>query len=552
MAPISPRDRSVLLALFGGLAVAFVARIHLGNLARDVHGPVRFASSADMLWAHVDGELWRLSNGGALLERMPVGKLGFGPKLSEMQALGDGSLLLGDLSTGQIHRCEPRGWRCTPLPLAGPPEWREHFGFHHDPSSGLTYIADTHDHRLLVDDGQVRRLASAAFEFPNAVHLDADGVLRIVDTNNHRIAAFEPGAAPRPDAAATIDTGWGSGRRRNPIAYSRDGDGRIWSLIGRADLARGYLVVHGAVEREIELPDPERPASLVWHGGSMIVGDMAAFRIHSVDPGSYQVRPFGDDDVRRALDASRARKARHERASSLALLATGVCAFALLVFALALQRRVQGVTARSVSSHVRLRDGPVEWEPRDAVPGVTWVRWSAASYARRSVARVSTVLIVVTAAGLGLYLYGVSRYTGIESALATFRAALFSVGLHFALDALEVLRASRTRIGSDGRDLVVETRGAPLRVPLAEVEHDDELLLAGGRAVRLGRGGSRWFDEASLTAVIGERLDPQRRLSRVRKHLRLLVGLNPSALSAALSIGVVLASLVARFAPRAG
>lgn len=546
-------DRRVLLALFGALLVALAARLLLTERARAIHGPVRFAVGADAVHLHVDGELWRMAPDGTLLEVRALAELGIGPKLSEMQVAADGALLLGDLATGAIVRCDQRASRCAPLALASPPTWSEHFGFHHDVARGLTYVADTHDHRLYVDDGARRHAVASNFEFPNSVHLDADGVLRVVDTNNHRVVAFAPGAQPRELTDETLDVGVGpDGRFRNPIAHARDGAGRSWVLVGRADLARGYLVVFDDEGREIELevPRTRRPVALAWSGDSMLVADMDSFELHAARlgdvAGSGAFRPFGDAAVVQRLAAARARKAEALAWSRFALWATVAAAAALLAMALVMQRREQAAIGKQVAEHVPARDGRAVWEPALPVPGVTWARWDPASFARRSAARVVTALALAAVAGLGLYLYAVARYTGGEASVASFRAALLAVGLHFAFDALDLLRASRARIGTDGRHLVVERRGPPLRVPFDQVRHDDGLLLAAGHAVRLGPPGARWFEAASYAALVGDRLDPTRRMTPWRRRFELLRALDPSTSFGLLSLGLLGWSLVAR------
>src|SRR3990172_9027860 len=138
------------------------------------------------------GDFWIYKNGDILMRRPLPQKLTLSGEVEMFARTGAGEQ--DKLPSGEsvLQRCSMKTFTCRTFGGAGEVYDKiTPFHLYVDEKSGLTYLADTIAHRLLLLDkqGNIIKKSAPAFLFPNELALEDDGLLYFADTNNHRIAA---------------------------------------------------------------------------------------------------------------------------------------------------------------------------------------------------------------------------------------------------------------------------------------------------------------------------------------------------------------------------
>lgn len=261
-----------------------------------------------------------LDRGGTLLRRFKLSTVGLGPIVTDLQAMGDGTVLVGDSKARAIMKCDFHAYRCSPLygPAGTAGRLAPAFKMAIDEARGRIYVADTQHHRLLMLGLDGRVLAGSdtggpKLSFPNELVLLDANRLAVADTGNGRIAVVDVSGAgfgatllAEIPASDVVD-----GIPLEPIALRVARDGRLWIVLANNALETGAIAIHdGKGKREAILtmedwaPDP---LSLAMLDDRVLVMDPTGVAIDVIDvsgDGERDVGTFGDEAFEAALDAT--------------------------------------------------------------------------------------------------------------------------------------------------------------------------------------------------------------------------------------------------------
>ncbi|MBI5634317.1 MAG: hypothetical protein HZA15_12665 [Nitrospirae bacterium] len=325
--------------------------------SRNIHPPVNVAANSRNVLVHSDKALFMLSPDGRTERRVELSTFGLRREPADLELLEDGTILIGDMDKKVILRCSPENGSCQTI---GPPNnyrIEENFKFVADEKRNLLFVADTNNHRLIVQDlaGTAYRLLESPsnIAYPNDMGLDDSGGLWISNTLHERIMSFQvEGDAVKdssriisldPFGAAVTALGQalqGSSDRqkvmadlqaakkdmeaikKDPLAVSLDmihkrplalawgSDGNVWIAASDPVVTTAGIRVFDAAGkqvRSIHLDKGAVPEDIVRSGNRMVIADTGLFQIFAASIDSGNIFPFGDATLQGALTKSRDR-----------------------------------------------------------------------------------------------------------------------------------------------------------------------------------------------------------------------------------------------------
>lgn len=384
--------QNVLAALFVGLIIAGAgARLWALNEAYRIALPDHVAANSRGVCVHADKKLYFLSPEGRTERNVSLSSFGLGREPADLELLEDGSLLIGDLDKKTILRC-PDG--NPPCRAAGPPinyQIADNFKFLADEKRGLVFIADTNNHRIIVQDlngAHYRNIEGLTrIDYPNDMALDEEGLLWVSNTFHERLLCFkvegdkatETGKAISLNPLASGVTAIGQAllgakdRRQTlqdllaaqkdienlkkdlpsaaqdmlharPMALAWGADGNVWVAASDPIGASGGVRVFGPDGKQVRSIHLDRgaiPEDVVRLGDRLLIADPGLFRIFAAQSYSGNIFPFGDETFQRALTEARGRLELYEaigKWSKLLLWAVGIATAALLLIILRTRR----------------------------------------------------------------------------------------------------------------------------------------------------------------------------------------------------------------------
>ncbi len=306
----------VLLLLIAGF---LGLRIWASNRAVSITGPSAIHRGADgSIYIMSNDFLYRHDRDGGFIDKIPMSKFGIDHVIGEFWVYRNGDLLLrrsvaqtltasgwaeffartgaGEkdrLDNGEsiLARCSFETFQCRSFGR-GKDVFDRLTAFHvmADEDKGITYLADTTAHQLLMldDSGTIIKKSTTPFQFPNQIVLDQDGLLYVADCNNHRIAAVK-----------TDKDDYGALKKEFKIAYPRNpmrptwpmsvahaSNNKWWVISANDNMADGDVMIlseTGAFEKMVRLPHDADPLRLLPSDGRILITDPTLMRVYSVD-----------------------------------------------------------------------------------------------------------------------------------------------------------------------------------------------------------------------------------------------------------------------------
>lgn len=506
-----------LVAIFGIMG-AIVQAWRAGEAVSVSAGPGALASTDETVYFVAGGTLYVADAGGALQDELSLASLGLSSVVSQL-AVVEGDVLVADGTRGTVHRCDLARRACEQIvriPMRGR---GGAMAVASAPEADRLYVADTNGHELhaysLKGKPLYRLEVEGGLKYPNEVIWLGDGRLLVVDTNQHRIVvlADDGGGHTRllQKMAAKNDLGRGN---TWPIAAARDSEGNTWVVIADGLLNNGELIrydAEGRPQRHIELGGDADPVALAPLADTVLLADMANYRLHRIGVGDRRVQVFGDAALR---DALRSLQARHSHGLWMRYLSIGMVAvFSLLgAFAAYLDSKARREYA-GVQRQTDTVEKGGEAERQDVVaaaeklalrPDARGVVWLGASRRVLRWQQALFVLSVVMFGGAGALL--LTSLDALPAKLLAMVAGVVAFGL--GLNGWLIHGMKRLRVGTDGKMLhVVDLFGRQGQgLPEAFI-HTGRRLLLGRIAVPLPNPLVSIFDRKAFGAVIEPMLE---------------------------------------------
>lgn len=296
-----------------GVLIGLGVSVEAGNQRAAISGPLGLATDEERIYFQAGAALYTTDYQGRLQERLPLSELGLERTVVDMEAAGGELFLIDD--GGRIHRCRPEARQCKAI---GAAETARTFGtaldLAVDPAESRVFVASAAGHRVDVFGLDGTHLYEVeprgGFLFPNELLLGEDGSLVVADTNHHRIVAVTPREGGSPiEWEFSARTELGREGRVWPAAMARDGAGDWWVVNMDNGMKRADVIAfsqEGRARQRVALPEGADPIEVAVAGERVLVSDFDGFRLFSVDVGTAAVEPFGDPDLRLALDELRA------------------------------------------------------------------------------------------------------------------------------------------------------------------------------------------------------------------------------------------------------
>lgn len=384
--------QNVLAVIFVLLIIGSAAvRLWALHMATGIYLPDHVAANSSSVCVHADKSLYFLSFEGRLLRRVELSALGLNREPADLELLEDGRLLIGDMDKKTILLCSMDNLSCRSI---GPPNnYRiaDNFKFFADEKRGLLFIADTNNHRILIQDmdGTYYRIveSSSKIDYPNDMTMDEQGSLWVSNTMHERILCFKVNSDSLSETkrvinlnpleagvsaigAALLQT---KGNKQTiedlkaakkdiealkkdlpsaardllharPAAFSWGPEGNLWVVASDPVKTTAGLRVFdpaGMQVRSFHLDRRALPDDITRMGDKLLIVDMGLFQVFAARPDSSELSPFGDETFQHALADSRSRLERYEmigKWSKHLLLVLAIATVALLFLILRTRR----------------------------------------------------------------------------------------------------------------------------------------------------------------------------------------------------------------------
>lgn len=510
---MTTRPRTLAIVVIVAVCAGIVALVQLSRAMSERYGPSAGTQLPDGRTLIASHGYLHVFDGMRRTERIALRELGLGSIPGDLDLLRNGELLVGDTATRRLMRCRLSERSCSVFFADG---IRGAFKAEVEPDSGRVVVTDSSNHRLLLLDPDGRLIAATAingprFNFPNGLAFGAEGLIAVADTDNRRLALMRlDGEMMRPEPADIgLAAALGPVNLFFPIDVRRDARERWWVVVANNSLRRGTVVVlqsDGRLLQQVTLGTDPDPLALVALPEAMLVLQPGVPEVTRVAlDGSMQ--SFGDAAFAQELAAERDRV----RMLSDARLAVQGLLVLFCVAALFVAVRASG--GPGMLQQLRMRWN-IPQRPLPLSEPLTWIEANP-----RPLRAVALALFLGTGfllVLLWLYLPGALK---LDSAREDALWKLSIVLLALPLGALLFLHRPRTRLGTDGRSLLVLDGGGRWSAPLEEVRYSRTRLLVGRRVVRLRLPGADLFPREQVAGLFLSRLPPEALLPEWRLTL---------------------------------
>jgi sugar lactone lactonase YvrE len=344
---------AVILVLLIILSAGF--RLWALNASSNIYPPDHVASNGRNICVHSNKVLYFLSPEGQTQKSVQLSASGLKREPADLELLNDGSLLIGDLDKKSILRCSLENLSCCKI---GPPnnyQINEYFKFCADEKRGMLFIADTNNHRVLVQDmeGTYYKIieSSTKIDYPNDITMDEQGMLWLTNTLHERLLGFHVNGNSITESGKVINlnplesgiTAIGEALLKTkdkkqtledlkaakrdlddlkrdlpsamidmlhtrPAALAWGADGNVWVAAGDPVKTTAGIRVFdpdGKQVRSIHLDQGAIPDDIVRVGNLMLIADIGLFQVFAARADSGNIFPFGDETFQQALADSR-------------------------------------------------------------------------------------------------------------------------------------------------------------------------------------------------------------------------------------------------------
>lgn len=234
--------------------------VHSSMMARSITGPIHLAVYGDVLVVADNYTLSLLNKSGDLLAQRTFDTLGISSTLMDLQALPDGTLLLGESGSKRIIKCPSISQPCLEFVNLGKDVGR-FYKFRYEPANNVLYVAVTHSNVVMrfpsrLSDSHTTVIDSI-LRSPNEIQLDEQNRLWIADTDNRRIVAVNILEDPSNHILSEVSGKNHFTKNSFPLDFARDVGGKLWTLLSNSAYLNGQVVRYGAsgqAERYVAFP----------------------------------------------------------------------------------------------------------------------------------------------------------------------------------------------------------------------------------------------------------------------------------------------------------
>ncbi len=512
------RSRSAnLLALAAiiGIAGAILGLYQASSNASRIDGPMALAtSSTGDVYFRASDAIYHADAEGALLQVVPLARLGLDDVLADIEPDGD-AILVAEGASGNIKRCRLDQGSCRQLASVTTLPTGTAIDIALAPDRSRLYVATSSLHRVDAYDLNGKHLYRLAIDgdlrFPNEIAALGNNLLMIADTNHHRVIGVEDRGDGTTALQWKIDAYNELTRpgRIWPTNAVRAADGSYWVIDTDGRLQNGDVVIYSAQGKALQrvaLGDDADPVTLAPLGSDMLVADYSSFTIRRVSADGRTIGMFGDGTLRERLDVLRSTHAHWIELRTMASVAIGL--FALLGFVAGiLDARARKQPAPSgrrpgvvlhpaeITAAQRAAAG-VRPALRADAKGVMWLSHNRA-YLRKMWLLNGGVVLAAVAIAVLLFSDAAKMPRHLSFEMAGVAVALV------VIVTLIVLGMSRIRLGTDGTRLhLIDILGRKAEALPAELSRTGRRLFMGRVSVPLNNRQMQLFDEEQFGAYI--------------------------------------------------
>ena len=284
--------------------------IYAGERMYESIGPSKAVALPDgSLYLVSHGAIHRFGADGKRRDAIDLGALGLTLKPSDLAVHRDGRVVVASPDGAELDRCDLSTRSCeridpklTQVPLQHSLPLNS-VKVAIDDDRARYYLSDNAGHRVVATDFAGKRIAASkrgAFAYPNQLALEAGNVLRVVDTNHHRVAmldasgdALDREVGAMPTAAAGI----ARAGRDWPFDALRTPAGETWALVADGGMKDADLIVYdatGKAVKRIDLGDDSDPFDIELWGDRVLVADATNYRVQAVSLDGRVANAFDD------------------------------------------------------------------------------------------------------------------------------------------------------------------------------------------------------------------------------------------------------------------
>ncbi len=324
------------------IIISVGVRLWAIQITNGIKPPDNVSSNGENICIHMNKKLYFLTNEGRLERHVDLLGVEITREPADVQLLKNGDILIGDLDKGTIMRCNDSGLSCRQIAPAGGYSINDKFKFLADEERNFLFIADTNNHRVLVQDmeGTYSKEfeSKSSIKYPNDMTLDRDGLLWLSNTfhkellsfkvDGDRIVESENSIKLRPRIIKEDETeetmkkdppepeGWKDllemikkikqeqeklGKdlvHIRPLALALDAEDNLWVVASdRFITTAGVRVFNpeGTQIKRIPLGEEAIPVDVTRAGEKILIADSGLFQIFSVNTDTGAVEVFGDE-----------------------------------------------------------------------------------------------------------------------------------------------------------------------------------------------------------------------------------------------------------------
>jgi len=305
-----------------GFATVITNSLYVSMQSRSVFGPtVLTTDAAGKIYTNIATTLHVLDESGVLEDSVPLANLGLqGATLTDLLALPDGRLLIGNSDNPEILACDLSQRRCSSFLQSGP-----------HPASAFKMAWDTQRQRLLVVDGERNRIlvydrngtlvlesrgGKQGLMLPNTILLAGDGEAVVADTNHHRLVMLDAETLSMERGDMPVNNTHGNFRRIWPTDFAVTADQRYWVILDNDLLENGDVVLLDAAGQlllRLALPADWDPIKLHARPHDMLLAGYGSVDLVRVSLDGKLITPFGDSAFRAMLAEIRVQRQAADR-----------------------------------------------------------------------------------------------------------------------------------------------------------------------------------------------------------------------------------------------
>jgi len=313
---------SLAVVVILGFAIVITYSLYVSMQSRSVFGPtVLTTDAAGRIYTNIATTLHVLDESGVLEDSIPLENLGLrGATLTDLLALPDGRLLIGNSASPEILACDLSQRRCTSFLQSGP-----------HPVSAFKMAWDTQRQRLLVVDGERNRIlvydrngamvlesrgGKQGLILPNTILLAGDSEAVVADTNHHRLVMLDAETLSMERGDMPVNNAHGNFRRIWPTDFAVAADQRYWVILDNDLLEHGDVVLLDAAGQpllRLALPAGWDPIKLHARPHDMLLAGYGSVDLVRVSLDGKLITPFGDSAFRALLAEIRVQRQAADR-----------------------------------------------------------------------------------------------------------------------------------------------------------------------------------------------------------------------------------------------